>query len=191
MWYLKILNHVVITAGRYILAGEESSTPGRPITTRCPSSTLLIHGLDLFHPSASQDPYRLPQRNSLKRGTKLQYEEKQLPYKEPCLTIRHHRGIISWGLLPPIAGQSHVANTCRLLQAWRVFSTIFTQLFTLNYSLLTFVHTAAVLGSYPAIQQYNYSMVQLPNVANDLAKTTKAYHPPVTMSFGLKPNNFR
>ena len=133
-----------------LLANWESSTPGRP-----PLAVLLQLCLytGWFSPQRFSGANRLSQRNSLKRGTKLHYCGELLQCKEPCQTIHHHSGIFSWGLLPPIAGQSHVANTCRLLQAWRVFSTIFTQLFTLNYSLLTFVHTAAVLGSYPAIQQ--------------------------------------
>ena len=188
MWYLKILYHVGDTAGRNYLPIKN---PVLQVDRHSLSFFNSAYTRVGFHPSASQEPNRLSQRNSLKRGTKLHYCGELLQCKEPCQTIHHHSGIFSWGLLPPIAGQTHVANTCRLQQAWRVFSTIFTQLFTLNKSLLTFVHTAAVLGSYPAIQHYNYSMVQLPKVANDLAKTTKAYHPPVTMSFGLKPNNFR
>ena len=170
---------------------EDSVPRGNYLPVKNPVLQVDRHSLSIFnsaytrvgfHPSASQEPYRLSQRNSLKRGTKLQYCGELQQCQAPGQTIPHHTGIFSWGLLPPIAGHSHVAKTCRLLQAWRVFSTIFTQLFTLICSLLTFVHTAAVLGSYPAIQQFQYSMVQLPKVANNLAKTTKIYHQPVTKS---------
>ena len=78
------------------------------------------------------------------------------------------RELFSWGLLPPIAGALYPSlwNSNTTTQARRVFSTtivlnsVTTQLFTMICSLLTFVHTAAELGSNPAIQQFQMLMVQ-------------------------------
>ena len=49
-------------------------------------------------------------------------------------------------------------STARLFHYY--YFPITTQLFSMIYRLLTFVHTAAELGSNPAIQQFQMLMVQ-------------------------------
>ena len=140
------------------IAGKESSTPSRPITTRCLSSILLIHGWIKFTTALLRIligyPREIPWRDGHSFTRKNNYHT-----RKPYLTIRHHRGIISWGLLPLIAGQSHVAILAGYFKYGACFSTNF---HTIIYTALStdICSHYGHAGFQPAIQQLFSMMVQ-------------------------------
>ena len=144
------------------IAGKESSTPSRPITTRCLSSILLIHGWIKFTTALLRIligyPREIPWRDGHSFTRKNNYHTRNHIWQfvttgelsaEVCSLLQ--LGSSTWQYLPVTSSMAHV------------FPLIFTQLFTLH-CLLTFVHTTAMLGSNQLSNNYFLWWCKLPKI---------------------------
>ena len=139
------------------------------------SLQFCLKRLDINSPSTSQDPYRLSQRNSLRVEHSFT-RKNNYHTRKPFLIIRKHKGIISWGLLPPIGGQPHVAILAGYFKYGACFPlishnylhcTVYWHLFTLR--------PCWVPTSYPTIIFYDGANYL--TFANDLAKPLRPKPP--------------
>ena len=140
-------------------ADEESSIPSRPITTWC---LIFTSAYSWISPSTSQDiyPREIPWRVDIASLEKHFYHT-----RKPFLIIRIYKRMFSWGLLPPIGGQHHLAKLAgwQNLPVTSSMAHVFSKNFhTIIYTVFVYWHCSHCghAGFQPAIQQLFSMMMQ-------------------------------